>query len=98
MQEISIKWVESKEHLVSSLLKLREESELCDVTLVSDDNRHISAHKLVLSANDRLKYNCSVYEYQNAHKGEIKKHKRISYRGVIFYCDECEYMPSYKIV
>ena len=67
MQEISIKWDESKEHLVFSLLILREESELCDVTLVSDDNRHISAHKLVLSANDRLKYNCDLCEYQNAH-------------------------------
>ena len=98
MQEISIKWDESKEHLVFSLLILREERELCDVTLVSDDNRHISAHKLVLSANDKLKYNCDICEYQNAHKGEIKKHKRISYRGVIFYCDECEYMPSDKVV
>ena len=93
MQEISIKWVESKEHLVSSLLKLREESKLCDVTLVSDDSRHISAHKLVLSANDGLKYSSDLCEYQNMHKGEIKKHKQISYGGVIFYCEECEYKP-----
>ena len=40
-----------KDNIVKSLGYLRQEKNLFDVTLVSDDHNHVSAHKLVLSAS-----------------------------------------------
>ena len=48
--KLSLKWTDFKSTVSNSFGVLREEKEFFDVTLVSDDERQIPAHKLVLSA------------------------------------------------
>ena len=47
---ISLRWKEFNKTVSASFDALRKDRELFDVTLVSEDEVHISAHKLVLSA------------------------------------------------
>ena len=49
-EKISLKWNDFYFNVSKSFRELRHEEYLQDVTLVSDDNTQISAHKLVLSA------------------------------------------------
>ena len=49
-KKFSLKWNEFKSTISSAFGVLREEKDFFDVTLVSDDEIQISAHKLVLSA------------------------------------------------
>ena len=53
-KEFILKWNDFEANASSSFKILREESEFFDVTLVSDDEHHISAHKLVLSASSEF--------------------------------------------
>lgn len=53
-EKFSLKWNDFHSNVSSSFSALRNEDYLHDVTLVSDDDHHVSAHKLVLSA-------CSEY-------------------------------------
>ena len=46
-----LKWNNFKDNIVKSFTYLREEKNLFDVTLVSNDHKHLSAHKLVLTAS-----------------------------------------------
>ena len=50
-ERFSLKWNSFKENFANSLSLLRQEDILYDVTLVSDDHKQISAHRLVLSAS-----------------------------------------------
>ena len=50
-EKFCLKWNSFSENIANSLCFLREEKNLFDVTLVSDDHKQISAHKLVLSAS-----------------------------------------------
>ena len=50
-EHFSLKWNSFKENFAKSLTLFRQEDSLYDVTLVSDDHKQISAHKLVLSAS-----------------------------------------------
>ena len=63
-ERFSLKWNDFHSNVSKSFGLLREEEYLHDVTLVSDDNKQMSAHKLVLSA-------CSQY-----FKGIFKNNKR----------------------
>ena len=49
-EKFSLKWNDFKSTVSNSFGILREEKDFFDVTLVSDDERQIPAHKLVLSA------------------------------------------------
>ena len=49
-EAFSIKWTEFQKNLSYSFNKLREEGIFFDVTLVTDEEVHINAHRLVLSA------------------------------------------------
>ena len=51
MDKFSLKWNDFQANLASSFSKLRAERDFFDVTLVSDDEVHVSAHKVVLSAS-----------------------------------------------
>ena len=51
MEKFSLKWNDFQTNVSSSFCKLRTEKDFFDVTLVSDDEVHISSHKLVLSAS-----------------------------------------------
>ena len=51
MEKFSLKWNDFQTNVSSSFSKLRTERDFFDVTLVSDDEVHISSHKVVLSAS-----------------------------------------------
>ena len=53
-EAFSLKWEKFQSNVSKSFGLLRNEDYLCDVTLVGDDHKQVSAHKLVLSA-------CSEY-------------------------------------
>ena len=50
-ERFSLKWKDFQSVVSQSFSVLRQEADLYDVTLVSDDHTQISAHKLVLSAS-----------------------------------------------
>ena len=54
MEKFCLKWNDFKANVSSSFNVLRKEEELFDVTLVSDDEHHIAAHKLILSASSEF--------------------------------------------
>ena len=68
-EKFSLKWNDFQQNVSQTFGKLRNETELCDVTLVSDDNQQISAHKVVLSA-------CSEF-FKNIFKKNIHSHPLI---------------------
>ena len=49
-EKFSLKWNDFQQTVSSSFKLLRSEQDFFDVTLVSDDEVHLSSHKLVLSA------------------------------------------------
>ena len=51
MEKFCLKWNDFQSTVSKSFGVLRKEADFFDVTLVSDDEEHISAHKLVLSAS-----------------------------------------------
>ena len=51
MEKFCLKWNDFQTNASQSFRALRKEGHFCDVTLVSDDEKHIAAHKLVLSAS-----------------------------------------------
>merc|ERR1712126_500076 len=63
-ERYSIKWDNFQNNVTKSYRKFRDEADFFDVTLVSDDQKQISAHKVVLSA-------CSQY-FKNILK--VNKH------------------------
>jgi len=63
-ERYSIKWDNFQNNVTESYRKFRDEADFFDVTLVSDDQKQISAHKVVLSA-------CSQY-FKNILK--VNKH------------------------
>ena len=66
-ERFSLKWNDFHSNVSKSFGLLREEDYLHDVTLITDDNTQMSAHKLVLSA-------CSDY-----FKGLFKNNKKHSH-------------------
>ena len=54
MEKFSLKWNDFEPNVTRSFKKLRHEEDFSDVTLVGDDFKPISAHKVVLSS-------CSAY-------------------------------------
>ena len=54
MEKFCLKWNDFQTNLSKTFSFLRQEEHLFDVTLVSDDEQHISAHKLVLSASSEF--------------------------------------------
>ena len=54
MEKFSLKWNDFEANASKSFRKLRMEENFFDVTLVSDDEQIVSAHKLVLSASSQF--------------------------------------------
>ena len=50
MEKFSLKWNDFQTTVSNSFKVLRQEKDLFDVTLVSDDQKQIQSHKVVLSA------------------------------------------------
>ena len=51
MEKFCLKWNDFQSNVSNTFKVLRKEEDFFDVTLVSDDEQHIAAHKLVLSAS-----------------------------------------------
>ena len=51
MEKFSLKWNDFQSSASQAFQLLRKEEDFFDVTLVSDDEVHLPAHKLVLSAS-----------------------------------------------
>ena len=54
MEKFCLKWNDFQSNASKSFRCLRKEEYFFDVTLVSDDEQHIAAHKLVLSASSEF--------------------------------------------
>ena len=54
MEKFCLKWNDFQFNVSKSFNTLRKEEELFDVTLVSDDEQHIQAHKMILSASSEF--------------------------------------------
>ena len=54
MEKFCLKWNCFQSNISKTFSNLRSEQDFFDVTLVSDDQQHIAAHKLVLSASSEL--------------------------------------------
>jgi len=54
VEKVSLSWTDYQSNIVKKYSALRHEDDLCDVTLASDDQKQVSAHKLVLAS-------CSEY-------------------------------------
>ena len=54
MGKVSMNWNGYDSNIRTSFRKLREELRLFDVTLVTDDGKHIQAHKVILSAGSNF--------------------------------------------
>ena len=67
-EKFSLKWNDFHSNVSSSFSALRNEDYLHDVTLVTDDDQHVSAHKLVLSAcSDYFKSIFKKTKHKNPH-------------------------------
>jgi len=53
-EKFSLKWNEFEKNILSTFKDLREEKELFDITLVSDEEYQTKAHKLILSSSSFL--------------------------------------------
>ena len=54
MEKFSLKWNDFEANASKSFRNLRKEEHFYDVTLVSDDQQFVSAHKLILSASSEF--------------------------------------------
>ena len=54
MERLYIKWEDFQANVSKSFSSLRKEQDFHDVTLISDDNEVVSAHKVVLSASSEF--------------------------------------------
>ena len=51
MEKFSLKWNDFSSNVQKSFQNLRKEEDFFDITLVGDDFKHVTAHKLVLSSS-----------------------------------------------
>ena len=58
-EKFSLKWNDFQSNVSRTFGQLRSEEEFFDVSLVSDDQKIMSAHKLVLSASDSHQAHCN---------------------------------------
>ena len=73
-EKFCLKWNDYNSNISKSFSKLRNEESFYDVTLVSDDQKQISAHKVVLSA-------CSEY-FKNILKQNVNPNRLLCLDGI----------------
>ena len=54
METFCLKWNDFQANVASSFKKLKDEKDFFDVTLVTEDEKFVSAHKVVLSASSEF--------------------------------------------
>ena len=73
-EKFCLKWNDFQTNVTSSFRKLRNSEDFYDVTLVSDDQKQISAHKIVLSASSEY--------FKNVLKSNKHTHPLLCLNGV----------------
>ena len=73
-EKFNLKWNDFQSNISKSFGKLKNEQEFFDVTLISEDQKEVSAHKLVLSA-------CSPY-FRNILTSNKHSHPLLCLEGV----------------
>ena len=74
MDKFCLKWNDFQANVTSSFRKLRTADDFYDVTLVSDDQKQATAHKIVLSASSEY--------FKNILKSNKHSHPMICLAGV----------------
>ena len=74
IEKYFLTWNDFQSNIVKSFSRLRNEDSFYDVTLVSDDQKEVSAHKLVLST-------CSEY-FKNIFKNRKNSHPILCLEGI----------------
>ena len=54
MEKFCLKWNDFQTNVTNSFKRLKDEKDFFDVTLVTEDNQFVSAHKVVLAASSEL--------------------------------------------
>ena len=77
MEKFSLKWNDFSSNVQNSFKRLRTEEDFFDITLVGDDHKHVTAHKLVLSS-------CSEYfkSVFSSNKKYFQSHALICLEGM----------------
>ena len=73
-EKFCLKWNDFQENVIKNFSKLRNEDDFFDVTLVSDDQKQMMAHKVILSS-------CSVY-FKNILKKNKHSHPMLCLTGI----------------
>ena len=73
-EKFCLKWNDFQQNIISSYHDLRKDSDFCDVTLVSEEDQHIKAHRIILSA-------CSPF-FSTVLRRNKHSHPMIYMRGV----------------
>ena len=73
-EKLCLQWNDFQENLNSAFKELRNDTELSDVTLVSDDGKHVEAHKVILASSSPF--------FADLFKRSKHQHPLISMRGV----------------
>ena len=73
-ERLCLRWNEYESNFVKGLTSLRSDDDLYDVTLVSDDQLQVAAHKLVLSASSEY--------FRNIFKNNKHSHPLVCLSGV----------------
>ena len=50
-EKLSLRWNDFQENIISAFSNLRDDTNLTDVTLLTEDGQNLEAHKLILSAS-----------------------------------------------
>ena len=53
-EKLWLKWSDFQSNVTASIQELREDTEFCDVTLVSEGNMKIKAHKTILASSSPI--------------------------------------------
>ena len=75
-EKFNLKWNDFQHNIVNSFRTIRNQSKYCDVTLVSNDQRQISAHRVVLTA-------CSEY-FDNILSSNTHSHPLVCLDGLSY--------------
>ena len=73
-EKFCLKWNDFEQNIVGSFKELRNETDFADVTLVCEEDQHIEAHKLILTA-------CSPF-FRTVLKNNKHSHPLIYMRGL----------------
>jgi len=73
-EKLCLKWNDFQENIKSAFGSLRDDQDFTDVTLVSEDGQHLTAHKVVLAASSPV--------FQNLLNRNKHPHPLIYMRGV----------------